>query len=167
MDRRREISPGHNTQTELYFSMVFSIKFSNGWTVKESFGNESLAAVWITYSLRLVVVCVYGAPTYRHLVHCCDYKTTYQYRKSHCGDKTVVRSSYLHNGITYTGKAVSLYWIGSQLLSSAVHHPTHYGCWAKVLTYRYPQHIVLHVTAVVTKRPGWRMTEDNGSTWPL
>ena len=28
--------------------------------------------------------------------------TSYQYRKSHCGDKTVVRSSYLHNGISYT-----------------------------------------------------------------
>ena len=35
----------------------------------------------------------------------------YQYRKSHCGDKTVVRSSYLHNGISYTGKMSSLYWI--------------------------------------------------------
>ena len=34
-----------------------------------------------------------------------------QYRKSHCGDKTVVRSSYLHNGISYTGKISSLYWI--------------------------------------------------------
>ena len=34
-----------------------------------------------------------------------------QYRKSHCGDKTVVRSSYLHNGISYTGKMTSLYWI--------------------------------------------------------
>ena len=29
---------------------------------------------------------------------------SYQYRKSHCGDKTVVRSSYLHNRISYTGK---------------------------------------------------------------
>ena len=36
---------------------------------------------------------------------------SYQYRKSHCGDKTVVRSSYLHNGISYTGKMTSLYWI--------------------------------------------------------
>ena len=36
---------------------------------------------------------------------------SYQYRKSHCGDKTVVRSSYLHNGISYTGKITSLYWI--------------------------------------------------------
>ena len=37
--------------------------------------------------------------------------SSYQYRKSHCGDKTVVRSSYLHNGISYTGKITSLYWI--------------------------------------------------------
>ena len=36
---------------------------------------------------------------------------SYQYRKSHCGDKTVVRSSYLHSGISYTGKMASLYWI--------------------------------------------------------
>ena len=37
--------------------------------------------------------------------------SSYQYRKSHCGDKTVVRSSYLHNGISYAGKTTSLYWI--------------------------------------------------------
>ena len=36
--------------------------------------------------------------------------SSYQYRKSYCGDKTVVRSSYLHNGIIYTGKMESLYW---------------------------------------------------------
>ena len=39
--------------------------------------------------------------------------SSYQYRKSHCGDKTVVRSSYLHSGISYTGKMSSLYWIGA------------------------------------------------------
>ena len=38
---------------------------------------------------------------------------SYQYRKSHCGDKTVVRPSYLHNMISNTGKN-SLYWIGAQ-----------------------------------------------------
>ena len=43
--------------------------------------------------------------------------SSYQYRKSHCGDKTVVRSSYLHNGISYTGKMSSLYWIGALKLS--------------------------------------------------
>ena len=40
--------------------------------------------------------------------------SSYQYRKSHCGDKMVVRSSYLHNGISYTGKMSSLYWIRAQ-----------------------------------------------------
>ena len=38
---------------------------------------------------------------------------SYQYRKSHCGDKTILRPSYLHNGISYTGKTASLYWIGA------------------------------------------------------
>ena len=37
--------------------------------------------------------------------------SSYQYRESHCGDKTVVRSSYLHNGVSYAGKMQSLYWI--------------------------------------------------------
>ena len=36
---------------------------------------------------------------------------SYQHRKSHCGDKTILRPSYLHNGISYTGKTASLYWI--------------------------------------------------------
>ena len=36
-----------------------------------------------------------------------------EYRKSHCGDKTVVRLSYFHNGISYAGKKTSLYWIGA------------------------------------------------------
>ena len=36
---------------------------------------------------------------------------SYQYRKSHCGEKTILRPSYLHNGISYTGKMTSLYWI--------------------------------------------------------
>ena len=34
---------------------------------------------------------------------------SYQNRKSHCGDKTILRPSYLHNGISYTGKMTSLY----------------------------------------------------------
>ena len=37
--------------------------------------------------------------------------SSYQYRKSHCGDKTILRPSYLHNGISYTAKMSSLYWI--------------------------------------------------------
>ena len=40
---------------------------------------------------------------------------SYQYRKSHCRDKTILRPSYLHNGISYTGKTTSLYWIRAQV----------------------------------------------------
>ena len=40
--------------------------------------------------------------------------TSYQYRKSHYGDKTILRPSYLHNGISYTGKMTSFYSIGPQ-----------------------------------------------------
>ena len=40
--------------------------------------------------------------------------SSYQYRKSHFGDKTVVKSSYLNNGSSYTGKTTSLYWIRAQ-----------------------------------------------------
>ena len=34
--------------------------------------------------------------------------SSYQNRKSHCGNKMVVRSSYVHNGISYTGKTTEL-----------------------------------------------------------
>ena len=40
--------------------------------------------------------------------------SSYQYRKPHCGDKTILRPIYLHNGIPYTGKMISLYWIRAQ-----------------------------------------------------
>ena len=41
--------------------------------------------------------------------------SSYQYRKSRCGDKMVIRSFYLHNGISYIGKMASLYWINPQV----------------------------------------------------
>ena len=38
--------------------------------------------------------------------------SSYQYRNSHCGDKTILRPSYLPNGISFTGWiTTSLYWI--------------------------------------------------------
>ena len=39
----------------------------------------------------------------------CIKMASYLYKKSHCGDKTVIRLSYLYNGISYTGKMTSLY----------------------------------------------------------
>ena len=50
--------------------------------------------------------------------------SSYQYRKSHCGDKTILRPSYLHNGISYTDKMTSLYWIRT------LHLGRHYRLWA-------------------------------------
>ena len=56
--------------------------------------------------------------------------SSYQYGKSHCGDKTVVRSSYLHNGISYTGKMSSLYWIEALVTSQRASDAKHwfFGC---------------------------------------
>ena len=47
---------------------------------------------------------------------------SYQYRKSHRGDKTILRPSYLHNRISYTGKLASLYWIRA-LVAMLSRHP--------------------------------------------
>ena len=54
----------------------------------------------------------------------------YRYRKSHCEDKTIWQLSYLHNGISFTGKMTSLYWIRAQnvylsypAISIAIHCP--------------------------------------------
>ena len=43
-----------------------------------------------------------------------DKMSSYRYRTSHHGDEMIVRSSCLHNGIYYTGKMVSSYWINPQ-----------------------------------------------------
>ena len=45
-----------------------------------------------------------------------------RYWKSHYGDKTVVRSSYLHNGISYTGKMTFLYWIRGLVVIGIITH---------------------------------------------
>ena len=46
---------------------------------------------------------------------------SYQYRKSHCGYKTISRPSYmyLHNEISYTGKTTYVYWIGAQKVNAS------------------------------------------------
>ena len=44
--------------------------------------------------------------------------STYQYRKSHCGDEMILQRSYVLNGISYTGKMTSLYWISPLVCGS-------------------------------------------------
>ena len=60
--------------------------------------------------------------------------TSYQYRKSHRGDKTILRLSYLHNGISYTGKMTSLYWIRAQLCGDCPHFRAWCG-WPLYITF--------------------------------
>ena len=71
-------------------------------------------------------------------------KTSYQYRKSHCGDKTILRPSYLHNGISYTGKITSLYWIRAQISVPHPHLPPSPCDWANAMSHSVSplQHII-------------------------
>ena len=52
--------------------------------------------------------------------------SSYQYRKYHCGDKSAIKSSYLHNGISYTGEMASLYWTNPRCPGGS--SPT--SCWS-------------------------------------
>ena len=77
--------------------------------------------------------------------------SSYQYRKSLCGDKTVVRSSYLHNGISYTGKMTSLYWV--RALTARSHHTTTSGIirFARIMSIR--TYIICPTAAPSRARP--------------
>ena len=54
--------------------------------------------------------------------------TSYQYRKSHCGYMTILRPSYLNNGISYTDK-ISYQYGKSQSVDKTILRPCylHYG----------------------------------------
>ena len=49
---------------------------------------------------------------------------SYQYRKSHCGDKTILWPSYLHNGISYTSKLASIYIVKIRTQVDSLTQPT-------------------------------------------
>ena len=46
--------------------------------------------------------------------------TILPFRELHCGDKVVIKSSYLHSGNSYTGKMVSLCWIKARMAMSSL-----------------------------------------------
>ena len=64
--------------------------------------------------------------------------TSYQYGKSRCGDKTILRPSYLHNGISCTGMMSTLYWISHQT-----------GLIEKICSPRYLPHIPLIISMLI------------------
>ena len=61
---------------------------------------------------------------------------SYPYRKYQCGDKTILRSSYLHNGNAYTGTMVFLYWSACWVISSSSCCPGHMSVWSLALSRR-------------------------------
>ena len=68
-------------------------KFQSNWTIARSYNTSSMIfyhppGPWFNIKM-----------------------SSYQYRKSHCWDKMVIRSSYLHSGIFFTGKLGFSYWI--------------------------------------------------------
>ena len=56
--------------------------------------------------------------------------SSYQYRKSHYGDKMILRPSYLHNGISYTGKTRSLCQHLCSALCSSISEVINWACTA-------------------------------------
>ena len=80
--------------------------------------------------------------------------TSYQYRKSHCGDKTILRPSYLPNGISYTGKITSLYWIGALVNWDAMllmWHP--FNLW--LILFQVVMKMTSSTSGCASSRVGW------------
>ena len=69
--------------------------------------------------------------------------SSYQYRKSYFGDKTILRPFYLHNGFSYTGKTTSLYWIGPCASSTRAIIPEYSG---------FPTRTTLRITNTISTR---------------
>ena len=56
--------------------------------------------------------------------------SSYQFRKSHCRDKTISQSPYRRNGISNTGKMASLYWMGALVFQTNCSDSAH---WRRVM----------------------------------
>ena len=85
-------------------SDLFVSQFCKQYAIPSTTTFMVWSCIIIALAIANVLCCTTTGPWF-------NIKTpSYQYRKSHCGDKTVVRSSYLHNGVSYTGKMTSLYW---------------------------------------------------------
>ena len=86
-------------ENSMFFCYAWSINCSTSWAgfnIKTIFSGVRISIMKIRQS---------SGPCFNIKM------SSYQYRKYHCGDKTILRPSYLHNGISYTGRTTSLYWI--------------------------------------------------------
>ena len=78
--------------------------------VRRSFLKEDKNKIIVAYCCLIIIgrTTLRGAILTRPGVGFNIKMPSYQYRKSHCGDKTILRPSYFHNGISYTGKMTSI-----------------------------------------------------------
>ena len=79
-----------------------------------------------------------------------------QYRKYHCGDKTILQPSYLHSRISYTRK-MSLYWMVSLLFRFAIwSHPM-----ALVKIQIQMTHMSTHTIPILSQYVRWSAKQDS------
>ena len=118
--KKRQLHNFGSRNTQLLFAGTQYVP----WNVPVCFALLSLFLLWWIHSISFIRFSgiIHREMTYHNIAAVQMSKiagpwfninmSSYQYRKSRCGDKTVVRSAYLHNGISYTSKMVSFYWIG-------------------------------------------------------
>ena len=103
------------------FNDLITLKFDRHLSRAAANVPVKFQSDWKSLNLNLVALSLHKRSCSKTSVHLVDRgsgpwfnitMSSYPYRKSHCADKTILRPSYLHNGISYTGKTASLYWIG-------------------------------------------------------
>ena len=82
---------------------------------------------------------------------------SYQYRECHCGDKMAIRLSYLHGGISYTGKMTCFYWTRAHMLKS-------WNRWV-ITSHRLKWILIIHPCS--ESSPGLANFCKRSPSWPL
>ena len=115
----------HQSSTSLAFVWGIHrgpVNSPHKWPVtRKMFPFDDVIMTHSKLSVLMHTHCFQAHPCDLWPVHWINIKISfYQYRKSHGGDKMILRPSYLHNEISYTGKMASLYWIGGPAYFSHV-----------------------------------------------
>ena len=98
-------------------SAINSGKYSNlfHYLSIESFILKQIKSGFLSM-LGIFLLMISGCYIDRSGLSCNIKMLSYQYRKSHCGNETVIRSFLIYSGNSYTGNMTSLYWISPMSL---------------------------------------------------
>ena len=104
-------SKTYSTLGGLFWTPAGSRQAARGARICESLSLYRSRSVPVSKTMQTIYIILYIIYIYHiHIYWFRINMPSYQYGNSHCGDKMIVWSSYLHNGISYTGE-ISLYWI--------------------------------------------------------